>query len=90
MSWLFLRIRLSGCIEGIRWRRAEYIRAEHGSRPSASSGRLDDGANFNGEAFTLYPAANLLWELPSDPGKFRLGRRVQGLYNAEDDIHAGI
>ena len=90
MSSLFLRIRLSSCTEGLRWRRAEYVRAEHGSRPSAGSGRLNDGANPYGEAFAPHPAANLLRELPGDPGEFGLSRRVQSLYNAEDDIHGSI
>jgi len=83
-------VRLSGCIESLRWRWPEYVRTKHGSRPSTGSGRLDDGANLYGEAFAPHPAANLLWELPGDPGKFGLSRRVQGLYNAEDDIHGII
>lgn len=68
----------------------EYVRTKHGSRPSAGSSRLDDGANLYREAFAPHPAANLLRELPSDPGEFGLSRRVQSLYNAEDDIHGSI
>ena len=90
MSSLLWRMQFSGCIESLRWRWAEYVRTEHGSRPSAGCSRFDDGANLYGEALAPHPAANLLRELPSDAGQFGLSRRVQGLYNAEDDIHGGI